>query len=79
MLFWGILNPFLDLQDQQIFVFIDSYIYMYFLGQFKPFFTPKRDTLDTPQIIPNVHSPRACWMTIQFTIKFYRLVNNEFY
>ena len=56
MLFLGIFNPFLAPKDQKIFVFINSYTYLYSLGQFKPFFTPKRDTLDTPQIIPNVQS-----------------------
>ena len=40
--------------------FTNSYINIYYLGQFKPFFTPKRDTLDTPQIIPNVQCSVYC-------------------
>ena len=30
------------------------YVYIYFLGQIKPFATSNRDWLDTPQINPNV-------------------------
>ena len=58
MLFWGVLDPFLDLKGIKIFFFTNIYVYNYFLGQTKPFATSNRDRLDTPKINLNVH---WCW------------------
>ena len=55
MLFWGVLDPFLDLKGIKIFFFTNIYVYNYFLGQTKPFATSNRDRLDTPKINLNVH------------------------
>ena len=54
MLFWGVLDPFLDLKGIKIFFFTNIYVYNYFLGQTKPFATSNRDRLDTPKINLNV-------------------------
>ena len=54
MLFWGVLDPFLDLKGIKIFFFTNIHVYNYFLGQTKPFATSNRDRLDTPKINLNV-------------------------
>ena len=54
MLFWGVLDPFLDLKGIKIFFFSNIYVYNYFLGQTKLFATYNRDRLDTPKINLNV-------------------------
>ena len=60
MLFWGVLDPFLDLKGIKIFFFTNIYVYNYFLGQTKPFATSNRDRLDTPKINLNVQCSAVC-------------------
>ena len=65
MLFWGVLDPFLDLKGIKIFFFTNIYVYNYFLGQTKPFATSNRDRLDTPKINLNVHWSLLCHLCPQ--------------
>ena len=74
MLFWGVLDPFLDLKGIKIFFFTNIYVYNYFLGQTKPFATSNRDRLDTPKINLNV---QCTWHVPRVHKRVLKLVNFE--